>query len=238
MSKNYQYNASSKKNQLSSPAFTMIELVFAIVLLGILAAMALPRIERDTRQEAADNILSAIRYTQHLALMDNKIDNNNPSGAKNWHRAFWQMRFANNGGEWQYIIASNNNYDANLNKATESALDPVNGKYIYASNANPASDESPNSFLSKKYGIDNVDFTACNGQVGTSNTGPGTTVRHIAFDYLGRLHRGVFGATDNMSTLMHADCTIEFTFEDGSDDLSIIIRKDTGYANIVDQNAS
>ena len=216
----------------------MIELVFAIVVLGILAAMALPRLERDTRQEAGDNVLSAIRYTQHLALMDNKIDNNNPAGAKNWHRAFWQIRFANNGGEWQYIIASNNNYDANLNKATEAALDPVNGKYIYASNANPATDESPNNFLTQKYGVKTVDFTACTGRTGSAAGGPGAGVRHIAFDYLGRLHRGVFGATNNMSTLMHADCTIKFVFQDGSDDLFILIRKDTGYANIVDQNAS
>ena len=238
MRKNYLYNINMQTYKINKPAFTMIELVFAIVVLGILAAMALPRLERDTRQEAGDNILSAIRYTQHLALMDNKIDNNNAAGIVNWHRAFWQIRFANNGGEWQYIIASNNNYDANLNKLTEAALDPVNGKYIYASNANPATNESPNNFLTKKYGVKTVDFTACAGQTGSAVGGPGAGIKHIAFDYLGRLHRGVFGATDNMSTLMHADCTIKFEFQDGSDDLFILIRKDTGYANIVDQNAS
>ena len=63
-------------------AFTMLELVFVIVVLGILAALALPRMDRDLRQEAKDNILSAIRYTQHLALMDNKT---NPLDA-NWQR--------------------------------------------------------------------------------------------------------------------------------------------------------
>jgi len=45
-------------------AFTMIELVLVIVVLGILAALAMPRLERDLRQEAKDNLLSAIRYTQ------------------------------------------------------------------------------------------------------------------------------------------------------------------------------
>lgn len=224
--------------QSEKAAFTMIELVMVIVVLGILAAMALPRMERDTRQEAGDNILSAIRYTQHLALMDNRV-NINVSPAVNWQKSFWQIRFTNYGGEWQYIIASNNDYGSNLDKTTEAAIDPQNGKYIYAASATPASDESPNGFLSKKYGINNVDFSACDGQTGASGS-PGNTSanRHIAFDYLGRLHRGVFSATDDMATLMHADCTIKFQFDDGSDDLYIIVRKDTGYANIVDQNAS
>jgi prepilin-type N-terminal cleavage/methylation domain-containing protein len=215
-------------------AFTMIELVFVIIVLGILAAMALPRMQRDTRQEAADNILSAIRYTQHLALMDNKA-NINVSPAVNWQMAFWQMRFANYGGEWQYIVASNTNYGTNLN-ASEAATDPTTGKLMYTNDASIGTNESPLIFLSKKYGINNVDFSGCNGQTGASGT-PGND-KHIAFDYLGRLHRGVFAATDDMSTLMHADCTIRFQFEDGSEDLNITILKDTGYAYIVGQNQS
>ena len=77
-------NLSKKKE-----AFTMLELVFVIVVLGILAALALPRIDRDLRQEAGDNILSAIRYTQHLALNDDKI---NPS-INDWQKSLWQVRF-------------------------------------------------------------------------------------------------------------------------------------------------
>lgn len=59
---------------MKHPAFTMIELVFVIVVLGILSALAMPRIDRDLRQEAKDNILSSIRYTQHLALIDEKTN--------------------------------------------------------------------------------------------------------------------------------------------------------------------
>ena len=36
-----------KGTPVKKPAFTMIELVFVIVVLGILAALALPRLERD-----------------------------------------------------------------------------------------------------------------------------------------------------------------------------------------------
>ena len=58
-----------------------------IVVLGILAALALPRMERDYRQEAGDNILSAIRFAQHNALMDNVTE---PSDAQ-WQRKFWRF---------------------------------------------------------------------------------------------------------------------------------------------------
>lgn len=220
---------------LKRTAFTMIELVMVIVVLGILASLALPRMERDVRQEAGDNILSAIRYTQHLALMDNKANiNENP--AVNWQRAFWQIRFTSAGGDWSYVVASNNDYNTNLDE-DEAAIDPANGKLMYTADSTIDSDESPNVFLSHKYGIDNVDFSDCEGQTGASGGNSGT--RHIGFDYLGRLHKGVFGATDDLGTLMHENCTIKFEFTDNDiEDLFILVQQETGYAYIVGQNAS
>jgi len=48
-----------KNTKMQNSAFTLLELVFVILVLGILTALAIPRIDRDLRQEAADNILSA-----------------------------------------------------------------------------------------------------------------------------------------------------------------------------------
>ena len=59
-------------------AFTMLELVFVIVIIGILAVVAMPSFQRDTLQEAGNQIISHIRYTQHLAMMDDKF---NPADA-------------------------------------------------------------------------------------------------------------------------------------------------------------
>ena len=47
-------------------AFTMIELVFVIVIAGILSAMIASSFDGNNLRQAADQIVSHIRYTQHL----------------------------------------------------------------------------------------------------------------------------------------------------------------------------
>ena len=206
-----------------SKAFTMMELVFVIVVLGIIAALALPRMDRDLRQEAKDNILSAIRYTQQLALSDDKTA---PSDNQ-WQKALWQIRFSNPGGEWLYTIASNSDYGANLDQ-NESAIDPLNGKYMHSTDASPADgDESPSIFLTKLFGINAVTLNNCAGTSGSS-------AQHIAFDHLGRPHRGVTGGgSNNYSTLVTtSDCVIAFDFIDTAiSSLNITIRRETGHVS-------
>ncbi|MCF6310454.1 MAG: type II secretion system GspH family protein, partial [Sulfurimonas sp.] len=55
-------------------AFTMLELVMVIVVIGILAAVMLPRVASDRLAEAATQVISHIRYTQHLAMVDDQFD--------------------------------------------------------------------------------------------------------------------------------------------------------------------
>lgn len=197
-------------------AFTMIELVFVIVVLGILAAVALPRMDRDLRQEAKDNILSAIRYTQHLALMDDKTDPSNT----NWQKELWKITFStstNNLANF-YTISSDKIPYAAVSK-DETAIDPANGKYMYNAGGTTVinSDESPNIFIGKKYGINSMDFNrGCSG------------AQHIAFDNLGRPHNGVGGATNDYSKYMTTDCIITIGFVDDITALNITITTETG----------
>lgn len=201
-------------------AFTMIELVFVIVVLGILAALAMPRFDRDLKQEAADNVLSAIRYTQHLALMDNRHEFDDPQ----WHRRFWKIMFAQcSDGKAFYRIGNDDDKDSTTTfEKSESALDPTNGKFMYVANNGDcsANDVSPNILIGKKYGV-----TVNNG------TG-GCTGKHIGFDHLGRPHTGFSASTvPNYSTYMSSDCTMNFTLSDG-DTFTITIEQETGYAYI------
>lgn len=129
-------------------AFTMLELVFVIVVLGILAALALPRMDRDLRQEAKDNILSAIRYTQHLALMDDKT---NPTDT-NWQVNLWKISFQSDGS--YYTVSSNTNF----------AVDPDGGNLM-----DGGTNASKNIFIGKKYSVDSV--TGGCSEIGFDNLG-------------------------------------------------------------------
>lgn len=201
--------------------FTMLEMVMAIVVLGILAALAMPRLDRDLRQEAADNILSSIRYTQHLALTDNK----HKFDSTDWQKALWQIRFSQSDGDWGYTIATNMDYNNNLDEA-EAAIDPSNGQLMHSS----ATNASPNIFLTKKYGINTITFNGCAGQSSSA-------AKHIAFDNLGRPHRGVTqGATNDYATYINnGNCQITFNSPAFDSSFIIEIKQETGYASIIGQ---
>ena len=145
-------------------AFTMLELVFVIVVLGILAALALPRFDRDLRQEAKDNLLSAIRYTQHLALNDDKT---NPFDTA-WQSKLWNIKFATNGSD--YNISSNGSV----------AIDPANGKLMDGSSGG-----SPNVKIGKKYGVSSI--TGCGNLIAFDHLGrpfTGLTATNDYSDYM------------------------------------------------------
>ena len=200
-------------------AFTMLELVFVIVVLGIIASLALPRMDRDLRQEAKDNLLAAIRYTQHLALTDNKT---NPADT-NWQGKLWNITFTTSADNLAnfYTISSDLNGDGAVSK-NETAIDPANGKYMFTDDSTIDPDESPNIFIGKTYGINSMTFSGgCQGR------------DHIAFDHLGRPHTNLGTATNTYSTYMSTDCNIVMGFADTSiQELNITIATETGYVTI------
>jgi len=227
---------------MKKAGFTMIELIMVIVVLGILSALAMPRIDRDIRQLAADNVLSAIRFTQHMALMDNV----ERPGTDTWQRMFW--RFGKEGCSDNgifYYVGSDKDMGGGLGE-TEAAIDPVNGGWMLGqttracegdiSNQTYASGRSAskNIFLTKLYGISEgkmIFSSSCRTLVN------GTT-GHIAFDYLGRPHSrgtaaGISFATPNYNTLISTDCSITLSFDDASiNNVIITVEKETGRAFI------
>ncbi len=200
-------------------AFTMLELVFVIVVLGILASLALPRMDRDLRQEAKDNILAAIRYTQHLALNDDKTD---PTD-QNWQKGLWQIRFtsgADNLANFYTISSDAAPYNGSVSN-DETAIDPANGKYMFTDDSTIDADESSNIFIGKTYGVNSITFTdGCAGE------------DHIAFDHIGRPHTNINNADNDYDEYMDSDCEIQFGFVDTSiTPLTVTIATETGHVS-------
>ena len=194
-------------------AFTMIEAIMVIVVMGVLASVAMPRLENDSRQEAIDQVLSDIRFAQHLALTDDVTRHLNSNA---WQRAFWTIRFVNDGGNWIYSIGSDKDLVGNFN-GNEYAIDPLSGLPMNGNNTANNASVSPRTKLFKK------------GVTGVAFGGGCAADQHIGFDRLGRPHQGFFGSlTPSYGQRITTPCIITFTHSSGN--FIIQINPETGYA--------
>ena len=214
-------------------AFTLLELVFVIVVIGILAAVILPRTKTNPVQEAAIQVLSHIRYTQHLALVDDKYDSHNGQ----WYKDRWQIRFSTNGGsagKVSYTIysdltgGSSGNPDIN-----EIAIDPSNPskKLTGGWNSSQLKINESNFIGTKKL---NLGLSYNITSVLLSNSCKVNGSKSIAFDYLGRPIKGNLSSNTSpydASDLIQRDCNITLT--DGTESAIIQISPETGYAKVL-----
>jgi len=212
-------------------AFTMLELIFVIAIVGILAAVILPRTQTNPLQEAGAQLLSHIRYTQHLAFVDEKFDTND----SNWYKKRWQLVFssaaeANNQPAYTIFsdTAGSSTGGANV---SEIALNPQNSSELMTggytgANALDITDPAFNGMkklnLGMSYGV-----TSFNLSGGCNNN-------RIAFDSVGRPMQGdqsTMTSPYGNSRLITNDCNV--TISDGTNNLVIVVRPETGYASIV-----
>jgi prepilin-type N-terminal cleavage/methylation domain-containing protein len=213
-------------------AFTLLELVFVIVVIGILAALILPRTRTNPVQEAAVQVQSHIRYAQHLAMVDDKYDSNDA----NWFKKRWQILFSLNGssdGKWAYTIFADTIGGSTGNPDQgEIAINPSNPNErmtggqtssvsLDINNANFVGMRKMN--LGLTYSITNVTFTGgCN--LGT----------RLTFDHLGRPIKSNLSSNTipyDGNDLLRSDCNITLT--DGVETAVVQISPETGYAKII-----
>ena len=95
-------------------AFTLLELVFVIVIAGILAFVLIPKSSDTKLLESANQLISHIRYAQQLALNNDQFDPND----KDWHKKMWRIEFESNG---TYKV-----WRGNEAKSNKIAPDPAN----------------------------------------------------------------------------------------------------------------
>ncbi|AOO65848.1 prepilin-type N-terminal cleavage/methylation domain-containing protein [Sulfurospirillum halorespirans] len=223
-------------------AFTMLELVFVIVVVGILSYFAASSFQRNPLREAADQVVSHIRYTQHLAMQDDKFDPNDSS----WYKRRWQLLLsltANNTISYSILSdtpSSTNQYQgspkANSTYTSVSvAKNPLNSNLYLIGTSYSTFDNSSEERLTselnikKKYSVQSVTL---------SNSCQLSGSTRIAFDYLGRPLKGTFHSFISpyplADRLISQDCNITLT--NGNQNVTITIKPETGYTYISSQN--
>lgn len=222
-------------------AFTLIELVFVMIVLAILAFALWPTKQPTQALEAARQIVAHIRYTQHLALNDDKFathtdtDGTKQNIAKDWYKRLWRITFSNGGvdkkcknGGWRYAvyqnIAGNLSDKGQPNGANEAAMNPAQaGKVLSACYSGLSTNTSDELNLGQTYKIENIDFSefAAGG------------IQGIIFDELGRAYpRGEWTTpygNNNFSQGGGSYGRIRLGAKDGST-ANILVFGETGYA--------
>lgn len=214
-------------------AFSMLELVFVLVVIGVISVAILSSSSSSSRlYDAATQLVSHIRYTQHLALVDDKFDPNDAI----WFKKRWQIAFSNGNhtnNMWSYTIFSDTSGTSTGSPdPAEVAINPQNPAKRLSGGANGTdlihtgdADATDSMNLGQTYGVSSVTFGA-NCSFSSS--------QKIAFDHLGRPLKGAFenytSAYPSASRIMTATCQI--TLESSEGNIIVNIEPQTGYTYI------
>nr|WP_321266256.1 type II secretion system protein [uncultured Sulfurimonas sp.] len=209
-------------------AFTMLELIFVLIVVGILAAIMLPQIKSNKLREAAIQVVSHIRYTQHLAMIDDKFN----SSDIDWYKMRWQIVFSSSAyseNRVAYSVYTDKSKTGSPNSTLdEVAINPLD-KNKLLSGGHSGTIYTSNSKATKTM---NLGLTY---DISSYNLNGGCSGARITFDHLGRPINGTIHndtqAYDNNS-LITTRCNVVLTNPEGS--ITIAIEPETGYAHILD----
>jgi Tfp pilus assembly protein FimT len=199
----------------------MIELIIIIVVVGILSVVVMPRMEKDSLRDAANQVLRHIRYAQHLAMVDDVYNDQDT----NWYRDMWKITFRTANNCYTVYSDADDDYQADEDEA---AVDPFTRTLLYAdSGCTVDSARTTALLLEDEYGIDSITLAKPVAATANANDCSTATKKYIAFDNLGRPHTGVSTPTGG---LMVNPC--EITISSGSRSAVITVQPETGYAEI------
>jgi len=226
-------------------AFTMIEFVFVLILITILAVNIFPRIKTNHLNEAAIQLVSHIRYTQHLSMIADKYD----ASDQYWFKKRWQIVFINSAKanyKYAYTIFSdssgNSTGDPNV---VEIAKNPENPSQLMTGGSSGG--EARLGYNHKKFpGMKKLNLGMSYGitDITFSSSCSVNRSRRISFDYLGRPLKGKLGGASgggNSSAyednnLIQSNCIITLT--DGENDIQIKLTPETGFVCILKLNST
>ncbi len=143
-------------------SFTLLELIFVVLLLAIITSVLIPKNRISKLEIATDKIVLYLNYARYIALIDNKYDVDDIE----WERKRWTLKFkrcsSSIGGLYYNVYSDTNGGTAQYGK-TDSLKDPMNNKYLYSFNCeeDTLNDKSKYVLLSKEFDIEKVEVS-CN----------------------------------------------------------------------------
>ena len=217
-------------------AFSMLELLFVIVVIGILAVAIIPSMKTDKLREAAIQLVSHIRYTQHLAMSDSKFSDNDAG----WYKKRWTIVFNKDdytSNEYAYTIFTDINGVSSGNPDLgEVAINPQNHSLVLSggfSGANGLDIRNSSEFKGTKklnigiaYNINDVVF---------SNECSFSGSKRISFDNFGRPLKGKMSSYSQAykkNRLISGVCKITLV-NNNEGNITIAINPETGYTYIL-----
>ena len=187
------------------PSFTILELVIVIIIIAVLSSTISISIPDNHLRVAADNLAKNIRFTESLALKDDKYqpfpeDNTSQeeNRSKYWFKQWWHLKITDANSDIIYYIFSDipKNTTANFDNKIISGTykyelaKNANNKYLIGMSKEESGNHNyPNNIdktlnFTKKYGIKRVEF---NGYSSSSMPhGEGNRV-DILFDNFGNI---------------------------------------------------
>ena len=208
-------------------AFTLIELIMILVVIGILSSAIIPRMNSNSLDKAAMEFLSSIRYTQHLAMISDKYDPSN----ENWYKERWQFIYGygtesgrGTGGYYALSIFSDlAGTHSGKPDLVEMAISPLNKSQLMSGGYSGILDWEDSRATKRlnigyTYGITNITYSGCGGQ-------------RISFDNKGRPFKGNDkNWTSSVDGILTTQCI--FTLHKNSESINIYIEPETGYTHL------
>jgi prepilin-type N-terminal cleavage/methylation domain-containing protein len=200
----------------SKKAFTIIELLFTIIILSIFSGLIYSNLKISKLNLAANRIVLYLNYTKYLASLENHYNNDEAK----WFKKLWTLKFQrcrSSVGGLYFIVYSDKDMDGYIDKV-ETAKDPLTQRYLYSSNYCNENSSINNKYvlLTKQYKIEEV-TVSCNN---TSSIG------QISFDQYGRVYSKL--TQNEYTNEVVNECVIKLK-DINNDEISIIISPKTGF---------
>lgn len=218
-------------------AFTLIEVIFIIVVVGILSTIAISRFNSKDLLRGAEMVARDIEYVKHLAVIDdNRVPNDMIQKHEN-NSNFWAITFIGIGGDPKMSIFKYTNPSINYGTVQTAVVDYLDKEKFLTLTVRDGKDDdivdgsvvktSPRVWLKKTYSINKIDTSDCNAEDYTGRHSINTLFfNEEGIPYIANSSGGTFWYFQKLKEI----CTLKI--KAGSDTKCIDIYPETGYVKV------